>query len=211
MKILVTAFGPFDGRTRNASFLALRGLKREFPRIHTRVLPVDSVLGPARMIRTLRLLRPEVVILLGEAAGSSTLRLETTARNELDFTIPDAAGRQPRGMSIQPGASATHRTTLPVEEIHATLEAAGHAVSLSDDAGRYLCNQVMFRALQEIEKTASPCLAGFIHVPLADGYPTSRVVEALGLAIRVIVRTGNAAVPSAARKAVRCGAHVRRR
>ena len=30
---LVTAFGPFDGRIRNASSLALDGLKREFPRI----------------------------------------------------------------------------------------------------------------------------------------------------------------------------------
>ena len=187
MRILVTAFGPFDGRPENASSLALRGLKREFPWINTRVLPVDSLLGPARMVRALRQLRPDALVMLGEAAGSKTLRLERIARNELDFSIPDAAGRQPRATAIHPDAPSFLRSTLPCESIRAALEAAGHAVALSDDAGRYLCNQVMFRALQQIGKPAIPCLAGFIHVPLAGEDPTSRVVDALGLVIRRLV------------------------
>lgn len=189
MKILVTAFGPFDGRSENASSLALRGLKRDFRWINTRVLPVDSVLGPVRMVRALRQLRPDAVLMLGEAAGSKTLRLERIARNELDFSIPDSAGRQPRAVPIDPDAPPILHSTLPCEPIHALLEAAGHAVAMSDDAGRYLCNQVMFRALQQIGTPDVPCEAGFIHMPLAGQYPTSRVVEALGLVIRRLVLT----------------------
>ncbi len=125
MRILVTAFSPFDGRPDNASSLALRGLKREFPWINTRVLPVDSLLGPARMVRALRQLRPDAVVMLGEAAGSKTLRLERIARNELDFSIPDAAGRQPRATAIHPDGPSFLRSTLPCESIRAALEAAG--------------------------------------------------------------------------------------
>ena len=91
MKILVTAFGPFDGRSENASSLALRELKKAFPKIHTRILPVDSVIAPARLKQALQLIRPDALILLGEAAGSKSIRMETTAWNELNFKIPDGS------------------------------------------------------------------------------------------------------------------------
>lgn len=46
MTCLVTAFGPFGGRVENASSLALRELKKQFPAIRFRILPVDSVVAP---------------------------------------------------------------------------------------------------------------------------------------------------------------------
>lgn len=39
--------------------------------------------------------------MLGEAAGSVELRLETTVWNLLDFRIPDIAGRHPAGCLIK--------------------------------------------------------------------------------------------------------------
>jgi pyroglutamyl-peptidase len=186
MKILVTAFGPFDGRSQNASSLALAELKRDFPRINTRVLPVDSVLGPARLLRALRQLRPDALLMLGEAAGSAAIRLETTAWNELDFSIPDAAGRQPRGTRIHEGASESLEATLPWNTILAQLQSDGHSVSLSASAGRYLCNQVMFEALRWIGKHHPACVAGFIHLPLADDYPTGRASHALASVMQTL-------------------------
>ena len=188
MKLLVTAFGPFAGRSENASSLALRELKRAFPAIRSRVLPVDSVIAPARLRQALRLIRPDALILLGEAAGSKSIRLETTAWNELDFRIPDIAGRQPLGRAIFPGSPASHRATLPLKTIHARLEANSHEVTLSNDAGRYLCNQVLYVALEWMNIHALPCPAGFIHLPLAQDYPTARVVDALGHVLRVMER-----------------------
>ena len=183
MKILVTAFGPFDGRSQNASSLALAQLKRSQPRIHTRVLPVDSVVAPARLLRTLRQLRPDAVVMLGEAAGSTAIRLETTAWNQLDFSIPDAAGRQPRGMPILSAGPDFLRTTLPLEQIHSALILAGHDVVFSDDAGRYLCNQLMYQALTWISRKHPSCIAGFIHLPLANRYPTSQAAAALAIGL----------------------------
>ncbi|MES2440366.1 MAG: pyroglutamyl-peptidase I [Verrucomicrobiota bacterium] len=184
MKILVTAFGPFGGRTENASSLALRGLKSRLPEIRTRILPVDSLVAQARLIRAFRQVRPDAVIMLGEAAGSQEIRLETTAWNELDFRIPDIAGRQPRSQPIISDAADRLSSTLPLERFHEILVADGHPVNFSADPGRYLCNQVFYTARHHFERRAISCPAGFIHLPLAQDYPTEKAVAALVAAIR---------------------------
>lgn len=179
MRVLVTAFGPFGGRSQNASSLAIAGLRKRLPWLNTRVFPVDSVVAPQRLNQALRGLNPDAVILLGEAGGSKTIRLETTAWNELDFRIPDIAGRQPRGETIHVSAPDSLCSTLPFAEIHPVLLEQGHPVSISDDAGRYLCNQILFHCLWRIEGSGTPIPAGFIHLPLENDYPTARVVDAL--------------------------------
>lgn len=186
MKILVTAFGPFDGRAENASSLALHELKKAFPKIHTRILPVDSVIAPARLKQALRVISPDNLILLGEAAGSRSIRLETTAWNELDFKIPDIAGRQPISRLIQNGAPAKLRTTLPLDQIRKRLNSHKYEATLSSDPGRYLCNQLFFTALAFLGTHSIPCRAGFIHLPLAADYSTERAAEALGRIISTL-------------------------
>lgn len=179
MKILVTAFGPFDGRSENASSLTLRGLREIFPKLRTRILPVDSAIAPSRLKQALKMIRPDALIMLGEAAGSCEIRLETTAWNELDFPIPDNAGRRPSSRPIVANASDRFASTLPLEAIYQKLTVSGHALCFSDDPGRYLCNQVFFTARHLIETQAIPCPAGFIHLPLAKDYPTERAIAAL--------------------------------
>jgi len=188
MTLLFTAFGPFDGRTENASSLALRGLKKAHPSIRTRILPVDSVIAPARLKQALRLIRPDALVMLGEAAGSKTIRLETTGWNELDFRIPDIAGRMTLAKTIHQDGTTSMLSGLPLDRIHALLEKAGHQAAFSDDPGRYLCNQVFYTALDWIQREKSSCKGGFIHLPLAADYPTPRAVEALGLMLEEIVR-----------------------
>ena len=187
MKLLVTAFGPFGGRSCNASSLALEGLKRRLPWLSTRILPVDSVVAPLRMSRALREVRPDAVLMLGEAGGSQSIRLETMAWNELDFRIPDIAGRQPQRVGIDAFAAHSITASLPYEEIHACLLARGHACEVSCDPGRYLCNQMLFHTLRVVEKHRYQTMAGFIHLPLEFDCPTPRAVDALELAVAVIV------------------------
>lgn len=207
-KILVTAFGPFGGRTLNASSLALAELKKRLPFLNTRIIPVDSVLAPLRITRAIREVKPDALILLGEAGGSQTIRLETTAWNELDFRIPDIAGRQPHKQAIHPSAPDVLHSTLPLERIHDCLREAGHEVSLSSDPGRYLCNQVLFHALMLVGSTIP---TGFIHLPLEQDYATEKAASALEAAVSVILKTENTAVPSAGRTAARSGVRGRRR
>jgi pyroglutamyl-peptidase len=187
VKLLVTAFGPFGGRSRNASSLALAGLKQRLPWLSTRILPVDSMVAPRRMSRAIRELGPDAVLMLGEAGGSKAIRLETMAWNELDFRIPDIAGRQPQGVPIDPPAAPSITSTLPFGEIRACLLECGHDCEFSSDPGRYLCNQILFHTLRVLEKHHAPAKAGFIHLPLEDDYPTPRAVDALERSIQVIL------------------------
>jgi pyroglutamyl-peptidase len=179
MKILVTAFGPFDGRSENASSLVLDQLKRELPEIRTRLLPVDSVIAPARLKQAIRTIQPDILLMLGEAAGSKAIRLERHAWNSLDFRIPDIAGRQPMGRLIRKIPVDRMGSTLPVQKLRRALESKGHQVEMSDDPGRYLCNQVFFTAMDLLEREGSKCSAGFIHLPLAGKYPTPLAADAV--------------------------------
>ena len=197
MRILVTAFGPFGGRDRNASSLALSGLKRRLPRLNTRILPVDSQVAPLRMTRALRETRPDAVILLGEAGGSTAIRLETTAWNELDFRIPDNGGHQPVRTTIDHRAPQSLASTLPWNEIRQHLAAAGHPVELSSDPGRFLCNQILFHTLAVIAREELRARAGFIHLPLECDYPTSLAVDALTTVMAAVFRSAVSHPPCA--------------
>ncbi len=186
MVILVTAFGPFAGRSENASTLALRELKRRMPGLRTRVLPVDAVIAPSRLKQALRIINPDALVMLGEAAGSKGIRLETTAWNEQDFRIPDIAGRIIPARLIQREGPPFLTSTLPLAEIKAALDSAGHPVSMSDNPGRYLCNQLFYQAISHLDRNEIRIPSGFIHLPLAHDYPTDRVADAIELTIRTI-------------------------
>lgn len=188
MEILVTAFGPFGGRELNASSLALAALRKNFPGIRTRVLPVDAVIAPSRLIAAIRKIKPAALIMLGEAGGGREIRLETTAWNEVDFHIPDIAGRQYTPRPIRRAAPACLPSTLPLVEIHERLVSIGHAVAFSDNPGRYLCNLLFFRAMDDLARNGIAIPAGFIHLPLERDYPTVNAAEALREMIGIIKR-----------------------
>jgi pyroglutamyl-peptidase len=188
VKVLVTAFGPFGGRSRNASSLALAGLKQQLPWINTRILPVDHKTAPMRMSRALRELHPDTVLMLGEAGGARRIRFETMAWNEMDFRIPDNAGNQPQNQLIDPDASPGMASTLPFAEVHQRLLEKGHECEISTDPGRYLCNQILFHTLRHLEKHRPHVKAGFIHLPLETECPTPNAVEALTQTIGLILR-----------------------
>ncbi len=186
MNVLVTAFGPFGGRELNASSLALAGLRKSFPGLHTRILPVDAVIAPSRLIQAIRLIQPDALIMLGEAGGSTDIRLETTAWNELDFRIPDIAGRQYSSRPIRGESPASLPSTLPLREIYDRLVSVGHPVTFSEDPGRYLCNLLFFRAMDHLAENSLNIPAGFIHLPLESDLPTEQAVAALTEALKCV-------------------------
>ena len=185
MPVLVTAFGPFGGRTQNASSLVLHELRKSLPEIRTRILPVDAVLAPSRLRQALRSIRPSALIMLGEAVGSTKIRLEQTAWNLKNFDISDIAGRKPTGIPVRVGAHESMASTLPLQAIHTRLERMGHGVSFSDDPGRYLCNQLFFSAMDFLEENEIRIPAGFIHLPLDKNLPTTSAAGAIAEMIRI--------------------------
>lgn len=179
--VLVTAFGPFGGRATNASSLVLQRLRETDAAIRTRTFPVDLVEAPRRLGWAVKTLRPRALVLLGEAGNAARVCLENRAWNELDFTIPDVAGRQPRGEKIEQGAGAFLETSLDLAALRAALVAAGHEVEISTDPGRYLCNRLYYAALSGC---SVPCV--FVHLPLETRLPTETAAAAVRMVIAAL-------------------------
>jgi pyroglutamyl-peptidase len=197
-RILITAFEPFDGRTKNASAEAAAALiKEETPaniEIVICLLPVETGTASKLIQIAMDEHQPDYVISLGEAKRDA-ICIEMTAYNERSFTIPDNTGLLLKSSPVLKDGPASYSATLPVEAMLYGIEQAGIAARLSYDAGRYLCNEVMYSALHAAQERDRLVSVGFIHVPhlpeaAADtaypAMPTQEVVRALLAVLTVL-------------------------
>jgi len=167
-RVLLTAFEPFGGQSLNPSqevARVLQGVTFEGLSLEICVLPVERFRAVARTLEAMKRFTPDVVVMLGEAGGRTGLTLETVAVNLDDFQIPDAAGQQPRGESIVGSGPWELYATLSVQVLVDRLTKAGFPAALSSDAGRYLCNRLLYVVLYTIAQAGFHTQAGFIHLP----------------------------------------------
>lgn len=169
MKILVTAFEPFGGSSRNSSLETLRSLPDITPGGHRIVkaeIPVEYDRCGTVLREAVTYHAPDAVICLGQAEGRSKVTPEYIAVNVKNSTSPDNDGRVYQFAPIEENAPDGIFTALPVQEMTAKMQEAGIPASVSFTAGTYVCNALMYRAL----RIASPMglSAGFIHLPLSS-------------------------------------------
>ena len=181
MTILITAFEPFQQETINATMEALS------------LLP-DSVCGHALIKRTIPVvfgkaveavtalvddLRPEAVICLGQASGRADVTPERVAINVMDARIPDNAGEQPVDAPIREDGPAAYFSTLPVKTMVQAMKEAGVPASLSNTAGTFVCNDLMYGLLDHLARTGRNIPAGFIHIPATPAQAVERPTPSL--------------------------------
>jgi pyroglutamyl-peptidase len=126
------------------------------------------------------------------------------AINLADARIPDNDGAQPVDAPVVDGGPAAYFATLPVKAIAAAVSGAGIPSTVSHSAGTFVCNHVMYTAL---DAAAQGTRAGFVHVPYArenapDGaasLPLDDIVRALELTVRTALDVqGDIAAPGGA-------------
>ena len=175
MKCLVTAFEPFDKEPINPTMLMLERLTKDLDghEILKQVLP--TTFGESAEIALARIaeVEPDVVLCLGQAGGRAAMTLERVAININDATIPDNAGAQPVDEPIVPDGPAAYFSTLPNKAIVKAMREAGIPAAISNSAGTYVCNQILYAVLHFIAENKLPTKAGFMHVP----YLPVQVVE----------------------------------
>ena len=108
-------------------------------------------------------LKPELVIAVGQAGGRADISVERVAINVNDARIPDNAGTQPVDEPIEPQGPAAYFATLPVKAMVAGIREAGIPASVSQTAGTYVCNNVMYGLLHHLRRRKTR--GGFIHIP----------------------------------------------
>ena len=166
MKVLLSAFEPFGGEKVNASQEALKLiLPREGMELIKTVVPTVFALAGDMLIEAVRTEKPDVVICLGQASGRSAVTPERCAINVRDASIPDNAGQKPQEEPVVPGGPAGIFSTLPVKAMTAAARRAGFAAEVSNSAGTFVCNDLMYSLLFTLEREFPTVRGGFIHVP----------------------------------------------
>ena len=197
--ILITAFEPFGGESINPSAEAVRLLPFKIGgcRIRTLTLPVTFAGCYPPLRAAIRQLSPAAVLCVGQAGGRDALTPERVAVNLDDAAMPDNAGDAPCERPIVPGAPAAYFSTLPLRRMTERMTAAGVPARISNTAGTYVCNHLMYLLLHGLATEKPACLGGFVHVPYVTGQAADK--EALPrLPLAMIVRGLYAAAEAAA-------------
>jgi pyroglutamyl-peptidase len=106
------------------------------------------------------------VVSLGLAASAAAVRLERHALNLNDALRPDNAGDLASGRPIDPNGPIGYWSTLPIDAMLHALKERNIPSAITNHAGAYVCNHVMYTARHEIERQGSGIPSGFIHLPL---------------------------------------------
>jgi len=198
--VLITGFEPFGGETVNPSWEVVKlldGMIIDDCRVVARQLP--CVFGESLEVLNAAIdaLQPTVVLAIGQAGGRVDVTVERVAINVDDARIPDNRGQQPVDVAIVPGGPAAWFSTLPIKAMVAALREAGIPASVSQTAGTFVCNHVMYGVLHKLADRPE-VKGGFIHIPYlpeqaaahpgAPSMATHTLKKGLEIAIAVALR-----------------------
>ena len=196
MKILRTAFCPFGGDSLNASQEVMDALpeRLEGLQIEKLLLPVSFRSAPRIAIDAAERLRPDAIVCLGQAGGRDAVTPERAALNVMDAAQPDNDGFQPVDEPVVRGGPAAFFSTLPVKVMVEAIARSGVPARLSDSAGTYVCNCLMYALLHWTRTGGHDVPCGFLHLPYLEqqrrgGAPAlqkDRAVCAVAAALRVL-------------------------
>lgn len=167
MKILVTGFDPFGGEAINPALEAVKALPDTIEGAQIIKLEIPTVFGKAADVvkAAMEQEKPDVVLNIGQAGGRFSVTPERIAINVDDARIPDNEGNQPIDVPIQVDGAAAYFTQLPIKAMVKSIRDAGLPAALSNTAGVFVCNHIMYQVLYLIEKEFPGVKGGFIHVP----------------------------------------------
>ena len=167
MKILVTGFDPFGGESVTRAWEAVSRLPGEIngAEVVRMLIPTSFKRAPQAILEKVREYHPDYVISVGQAAGRTAITPERIAINMMSASIPDNDGEQPTEQKIEDNGPDGYFSLLPVVEMVKAIEAAGLPGRISNTAGTFVCNRVMYSVLHACHTEFPEMRSGFIHVP----------------------------------------------
>lgn len=166
-KLLLTGFEPFLKNAINPTMKIVKeldGIVIGKYEIISKVLAVDFKLASVQLMESIETVHPDAIISLGLANGRAQVTPERIAINVNDGPA-DNNGYAPVDEAIVPNGADGYFTTLPIRKMVETLQAEGLPASISNSAGTYVCNHVMYEALHYAKQQEREMKVGFIHIP----------------------------------------------
>ncbi|SEM55528.1 pyroglutamyl-peptidase I Cysteine peptidase. MEROPS family C15 [Ligilactobacillus sp. WC1T17] len=167
MKILVTGFDPFGKETINPALEAVKRLPDEILGAQIIKLEIPTSFDQSAQVvhAAIQKNQPDYVLNVGQAGGRAALTPERVAINLDDASIADNAGVKPLNRVIEPTGQTAYFTQLPIKAMVKMIREAGLPAQISNTAGTFVCNHIMYQ-VQYMRANEFPQLkAGFIHIP----------------------------------------------
>ena len=165
--VLITGFEPFGGESVNPSWEVVSSLDNAIIggcRVIARQLPCVFGESLAVLNAAIDALSPSLVLAVGQAGGRTDITVERVAINVDDARIADNQGQQPVDVPIVVDGPAAWFSTLPIKAMVVAMRNAGIPASVSQTAGTFVCNHVMYGLLHKL-RDAPAVKGGFIHIP----------------------------------------------
>ncbi|MBN1038433.1 MULTISPECIES: pyroglutamyl-peptidase I [Clostridium] len=175
MKVLITGFDPFGGESINPALEAVKKLPNTISNAEIIKLEIPTVFKKSleKIEANILAHKPDIVISIGQAGGRFGITPERVAINIDDARIADNEKNQPIDLKVFEDGENAYFTTLPIKAMVKEMQESGIPSSVSNSAGTFVCNHVMYGVLYMINKKYPNIKGGFIHVP----YIPSQVVN----------------------------------
>ncbi|MFO3667467.1 MULTISPECIES: pyroglutamyl-peptidase I [Anaerococcus] len=179
MDILLTGFDAFGDEKINPASLVLEKIPKIIgdAKIHKLIIPTVFGKSASLIEEKIEEIRPDIIISLGQAGGRSHITVERVAINIDDASIDDNEGNRPIDRIIREDGEPAYFATIPIKAIINKLQESNIPASISNTAGTYVCNHVMYQDLYLANKYKN-IRAGFIHLPFLP----DQVVDKNGMA-----------------------------
>lgn len=199
--ILVTGFSPFGGETINPSWELVRGLPDVMAGHRIEKLRVPTEFGQSIAVVTAAIdkLKPALVLCFGQAGGRSCMSVERVAINMDDARIADNAGVQLIDQPIRADGTAAYFSTVPIKSMVAAMHKTGIPAEVSNSAGTFVCNHLMYGVLHHIARHRYATRAGFIHVPYLDTQVIGQS-QVASMSLATMIAGAKAAIMAAAKR-----------
>lgn len=167
MKILITGFDPFGGESLNPAWEAVKKIPDTINGAEIKKVMIPTVFYKSAEVteKAIEEFQPDYVLNIGQAGGRFELTPERVAINVDDARIPDNETNQPIDVPIKKDGAAAYFTQLPVKAMVTEMKNAGVPAAVSNSAGTFVCNHIMYQVQYMIDKQYPNIKAGFMHVP----------------------------------------------
>ncbi|UXR46297.1 pyroglutamyl-peptidase I [Staphylococcus simulans] len=195
MNILVTAFDPFGKEKTNPALEAVKLLPETIGEHTITKLEIPTVFNESveAIKQQLKIETYDAVLAIGQAGGRFDLTPERVGINVDDARIADNKGNQPIDEVIQEDGTPAYFSNMPVKRLTQAIKDAGVPASLSNTAGTFVCNHVLYQ-LGYLHATTFPYIQfGFIHVPFIPEQVTNKP-NTPSMALGTIVKGLEAAI-----------------
>lgn len=167
MKILVTGFDPFGDDTINPAIEAVKLLPDEIDDVEIIKLEIPTVFYKSADVvaEAIEKEQPDYVLNIGQAGGRAELTPERVAINMDDARIEDNEGQQPIDKAIREDGEPAYFSQLPIKAMVDYMQKANIPASVSNTAGTFVCNHIMYQSIYLTMTNYPEVKAGFMHIP----------------------------------------------